>query len=299
MRFVVCTALAAAIVVVAAGCERSAERPGSVEERAPAPASVSEALENQTPGEQPQQPTEPAERRAVVAETLAYAEVNDQLVKGHFVFPEDMVEALPAVILIHEWWGLDDNIRGVADRLASEGFIVLAVDLYNGQTATRAPDARKLMLGVVENPEFAETNIERAFAWIYETTGATEVAAVGYGYGGGWSLHAAMAIPDQLDAAVILYGQVSTSEEALSAIEVPILGLFGEADSAVPVSAVSDFEKAMQTLRKDHEVEVYPDAKGGFASPGNRNFDVELEAEAWAKMTSFLHENLVEPEAET
>ena len=243
------------------------------------------------------QRAEPEEVRAVVAETLAYAEVDARLVKGHFVFPQDMVEPLPAVILIHEWWGLDDSMRGLADRLASEGFIVLAVDLYNGKTAARAPDARKLMLEVVENPQFAEQNIKKAFTWVHETTGATEVAVVGYGYGGGWSLHAAMAIPDQLDAAVIFYGQVSSNEEALRSIEVPVLGFFGETDTAVPAEAVVEFEKTLHALRKDYDIEVFPGARGGFASPGNRNFDADLEAEAWTKMTTFLRENLV-PEEE-
>ena len=87
--------------------------------------------------------------RAVVAETLPYAEVNDELVYGYFVFPADMVEPLPALLVLHEWWGLNDGIRAMADRLAAEGYIVLAVDLFGGESAISPSDARALMLSVV------------------------------------------------------------------------------------------------------------------------------------------------------
>jgi carboxymethylenebutenolidase len=236
---------------------------------------------------------------SVVAETLAYAEVNDDLVKGHFVFPEDMVETLPAIILVHEWWGLNDEFRALADRIAAEGFVVLAVDLYGGETAKTPPDARKLMLKIVENPQFAAENLRQACDWVSATAGATQVGVVGYGFGGGWSLNAAMALPDQLDAAVIFYGQVSDNEQDLAPIAAPLLGFFGDADNTIPLDAVHSFELALQNLDKTFEIEIYPGAGGGFASPRNRNFDANLEAESWRKMLQFLRENLREPEQET
>lgn len=235
----------------------------------------------------------PTSGRAVVAETLAYADVDNQLVKGHFVFPEDMVNPLPAVILIHEWLGLDDVTRGLADQIASEGFIVLAIDLYNGRTATTPPEARELMLEVVENPTFATDNIRQASEWVLTTTGATTVATVGYGFGGGWSLSAAMTLPDKVDATVIYYGQVSDNAEALGTIDAPILGLFGGADSAVPVESVTGFENALEVLGKDFVIDVYPGAGSGFATPGHRNFDEKLARKSWSTMVSFLHQHLL------
>jgi len=232
--------------------------------------------------------------RSVVAETLAYAEVNNALVKGHFVFPEDMVDALPAVLLIHEWWGLDDRMRTMADRLAGEGFIVLAVDLYSGKVASTPNDARTLMLEVVENPAHATENIAKALDWIFTTTGATDVATVGYGFGGGWALNAALNWPEKLDAVVVLYGQVSTDEQSLGNLNMPLLGLFGAEDSAVPVETVEEFKRALQRLRKDFDIEIYPGVKGGFASPGNRNFNPATAAESWLRVTTFLHEKLVD-----
>ena len=91
-----------------------------------------------------------APQKAVISERLPYGEVADELVYGHFVFPADMIEPLPAVIVIHEWWGLNDNVRAMADRLAAEGYIVLAVDLYGGDVATTPSQARSRMARVVE-----------------------------------------------------------------------------------------------------------------------------------------------------
>lgn len=238
-------------------------------------------------------------QRAVVAETLAYAEIDEQLVKGHFVFPEDMVEPLPAVILIHEWWGLNDDIRDLADRIAAEGFIVLAIDLFAGRTATASPDARALMLDVMAAPEFVNDNIRLACEWLFETTGAPSVGTVGYGFGGGWSLNAASALPGRLSAAVIYYGQVSDNEEVLASIDSPILGMFGGADSVIPPDAVAGFEQALESLQKTYLVKSYPGAKGGFASPGSRNFNADLEMESWALMLEFLREHLTVSDAES
>jgi len=235
--------------------------------------------------------------RAVVAETLAYAEINEQLVKGHFAFPEDMIESYPAIILIHEWWGLNDRVRALAERIAAEGFVVLAIDLYDGRVATSKEDARKLMLNVIEHPEFAALNIRLANDWVRETAGAEQVGVIGYGLGGGWSLNAIIALPDQFDAAVIFYGQVPKNANTLAAIHAPILGFFGAADSTIPADSVAGFERALKTLGKVHDIQVYPGAKGGFASHGDPNFDKDLTSRSWHTMLEFLHQHLNSVEA--
>jgi carboxymethylenebutenolidase len=235
---------------------------------------------------------DPAGQRAVVAETLAYAEVDEQLVKGHFVFPEDMVDPLPAIVLIHEWWGLNDEMRGLADRFAAAGYIVLAVDLYGGKTSVSPVEARELMLQVIEKPDFAEQNIRQACNWVLTTTGASDVAVVGYGFGGSWSLRAAAALPKDVEAIVMYYGQVLQNEASLAAIETPILGFFAGDDGTVPVETVTAFRNSMEDLGKTVRVEVYPGAKNGFASPGSRNFDARLAGTTWDTMLAFLREHL-------
>jgi carboxymethylenebutenolidase len=233
-----------------------------------------------------------APQKAVISERLPYGEVDDRLVYGHFVFPADMVEPLPAVIVIHDWWGLNDNVRAMADRLAAEGYIVLAVDLYGGGTATSAGGARQYMLRVVENPEKAQENIRKAYEFLSEVAGAPQIGSLGWGFGGGWSLNTALLFPEELDATVIYYGQVTADEEVLRTLNVPILGLFGGADTGIPVASVRSFEDALERLRKDYDIHIYPGAERAFANPSGDAYNAEAAEDAWEKTLEFLGRNL-------
>jgi carboxymethylenebutenolidase len=229
-----------------------------------------------------------APQRAIVSERLPYGEVADELVYGHFTFPADMIEPLPAIIVIHEWWGLNDNVRAMAERLAGEGYIVLAVDLYSGATAADPDSARKLMTSVVEDPAIAEENIRQAYTFLTATAGAPAVASLGWCFGGGWSLNAAMLLTEELDAAVIYYGQVTDDEDRLAPIEAHILGLFGAEDSGISVGSVQNFEAALQRLRKDYEIHIYPGAAHAFANPTGNNYNAEAAEDAWLRTVDFL-----------
>jgi len=233
---------------------------------------------------------EPA--RPVTAERLAYAEVDDELVYGHFAFPSDMIEPLPAVIMIHEWWGLNDNIRAMAERLAAEGYIVLAVDLFGGDSATNPEAARQLMLRAVENRDSVTSNIEQAYAFVTNTAGAPRVASLGWCFGGGWSLSTALLFPTDLDAAVIYYGQVTDDEERLAPLEVPILGLFGSEDRGIKIESVRRFEAALERLGKDYEIHVYEGAGHAFANPSGNNFNATYAEDAWTRTLGFLGTHL-------
>jgi carboxymethylenebutenolidase len=233
---------------------------------------------------------EPA--REVTAERLAYAEVDDELVYGHFAFPSDMIEPLPAVIMIHEWWGLNDNIRAMAERLAAEGYIVLAVDLFGGNSATDPEVARQLMLRAVENRDSVTSNIQQAYAFVTDTAGSPRVASLGWCFGGGWSLNTALLFPTDLDAAVIYYGQVTNDEEKLSPLEVPILGLFGSEDRGIKVESVRRFEAALELLGKDHEFHIYEGAGHAFANPSGNNFNASYAEDAWKRTLDFLGAHL-------
>lgn len=240
----------------------------------------------------PSQAAEFAPRREVIAERLPYAEVDDELVYGHFAFPADMVDPLPAIIVIHEWWGLNDNIRAVANRLAGEGYIVLAIDLFGGDVADSPSVARKLMASVVENPEPANENIRQAYDFVSETAGAPRTASLGWCFGGGWSLNAAMLFPEDLDAAVIYYGQVTDDEDKLRPISAPILGLFAGNDRGIPVESVQSFEAALERLRKSYDIHIYPDARHAFANPSGTAYDAEAADDAWQRTLDFLGTHL-------
>lgn len=229
-----------------------------------------------------------ATTRDVISENMPYAELGDELVYGYFVAPADMFEPLPAVIMIHEWFGLNDNTRAMADRLAAEGYIVLAVDLYGGKTAKNSAEARQLMLSVVEDTESANDNIRRAFAFVSETAGAPRVGSIGWRFGGTWSLNTAMLFPDELDAAVIYYAQVTDDEDKLRPIKSPILGLFAAKDISMKVRSVEAFGAALERLRKDHEIHIYPGVSQTFADPTSDKYDEAAAADAWRRTLEFL-----------
>jgi carboxymethylenebutenolidase len=241
---------------------------------------------------EPSPAAEIAPAQAVISDSrMPYSEAGDELVYGYFAAPADVLEPLPAVIMIHEWWGLNDNVRAMADRLAGEGYMVLAVDLYRGSTATTPEGARQLMLEVVEDPETAKANIQDAYNFL-ETAGAPRVASLGWCFGGGWSLTAAQLLPDKLDASVIYYGQVTADEDRLRPISAPILGLFAGNDTGIKVESVEAFRAALQRLRKEHEVHIYPGVGHAFANPTGRNYDEEAAVDAWARTLEFLARHL-------
>ncbi len=227
-------------------------------------------------------------QQAVVAERLPYAEVDDELVYGHFVFPADMVDPLPGLIVIHEWWGLNDGVRAMADRLAAEGYVVLAVDLFEGQSTLSPSAARTQMLKVVENPESANENIRQAYRFLVDSALSPRIGSLGWCFGGGWSLNSALLFPDKLNAAVIYYGQVTDNEERLAPLNVPILGLFGADDRGITVESVNGFEQALENLGKNYEIEIYANAQHAFANPSGNRYNAEVAELAWVKTLEFL-----------
>ena len=246
---------------------------------------------------EPSPAAETAPAREVISDPrMPYTEAGDELVYGYFAAPADVFEPLPAIIVIHEWWGLNDNVRAMADRLAGEGYMVLAVDLYAGEAAETPERARELMLEVVEDPEPARDNIRAAYAFL-ETAGAPRIASLGWCFGGGWSLNAALLLPGKLDASVIYYGQVSSDEDKLRPLDAPVLGLFAGQDSGITVDSVESFRAALERLRKEHEIHIYPGVGHAFANPTGRNYDAEAAADAWAKTLEFLSRHLASDEA--
>ena len=280
------------MMFVVAACGRTETGTNAEEQSAAVENVEAMAREHADDTAEPSEAAQVEPQREVTAERLAYAEVDDELVYGHFAFPSDMIEPLPAVIMIHEWWGLNDNIRAMADRLAAEGYIVLAVDLFGGRAATSPEAARQLMLQAVENRDSVTSNLEQAYAFVSSTAGAPRVASLGWCFGGGWSLNTAMLFPEELDAAVIYYGQVTDDESRLSPLDVPILGLFGSEDRGIKVESVRRFEGALERLGKDYEIHIYEGAGHAFANPSGNNFNAGYAEDAWNRTLDFLRERL-------
>ncbi len=233
-----------------------------------------------------------AEAPDVVSETVTYATVGGQPVMGTLVTPRGATADLPGLIVIHEWWGLNDNVRAMAARYAAEGYAVLAVDLYGGRAAETPDGAMALMQAAFANPDASGDNLRQAYGFLSDR-GAARVGVLGWCFGGNQALHAALVLPDDLDATVIFYGGNPPSDAAaLRPLQMPVLGLYGGADTSIPQTAVSAFDAALSEAGVTHEVHVYPGAGHAFANPSGQSYEPAAAADAWTRATAFLAEHL-------
>lgn len=228
---------------------------------------------------------------AVITEQVAYGESDDENLRGYMVLPADAVD-VPGIIMIHEWWGLNDYVRAMARRLAGEGYAVLAVDLYGGQTATRAADAERLMGAVVRDREATLQNIRQAYRYLDEFVLAPRIAVLGWALGGGWSLEAGLDLGEGVDAVVMFYGDIITDPELLTNLEAPLLGIFAGADRSIPSPEVLLFRGRLEGLGKPARVDVYSGLGHGFANPQSSAYDHEAAIRAWEQALAFLDERL-------
>jgi len=210
--------------------------------------------------------------------------------------PEKPLKPSAAILVIHEWWGLNDHIKHWCDRLAADGYSALAVDLYGGKVATTREEASAAMQAV--DPEAAREILAAAHRFLAQDprVEAERRACIGWCFGGGWSLQHAITA-DDLDAAVVYYGRLETDPKVLESIDAPVLGVFGNQDRGIPPSAVDEFEKAMKAA--DNEVRILRyDANHAFANPSSARYDQENAKAAWTEVRKFLRKNLIEKPAE-
>jgi len=198
-------------------------------------------------------------------------------------------DSFPGVIMIHEWWGLNDNIKEMAEKLASHGYVVLAVDLYDGQVATTSEEARKLVTSFDKNNGIY--NMNSAISYLNENYSPEKIGSIGWCFGGGQSLNLALS-NNTLDATVIYYGSLVTNTETLSAINWPVLGIFAELDKGITVDTVHDFENSLNQLEIQNEIIIYPGVDHAFANPSGNSYAPEASQDAWQKTLEFLHSNL-------
>ena len=195
----------------------------------------------------------------------------------------------PGVIMIHEWWGLNDNINEMADNLASHGYVVLAVDLYGGKVATTSDQARKLITKF--DSEYGQQNMNSAVSLLRNDYSVDKIGSVGWCFGGGQSLNLALNNSD-MDATVIYYGSLVTDPETLSLIQWPVLGIFAELDEGIPVETVIEFESVLNKLDIDNQIHIYPGVDHAFANPSGERYAPEESKDAWAQTISFLKSTL-------
>ena len=225
---------------------------------------------------------------------VVYGTVDGQELRGYLAQPagaeQRSDDGLPGLIIIHEWWGLNENVETMARMFAQQGYETLAVDLYGGEVAEDPDRARQLTQAVDEAQ--ARDNLSQAARYVSEELGAPRLGVVGWCFGGRWSLGAALEMPEEVDAAVVYYGQPVTDRERLARLDAPFLGIYGAEDSSIPVDQVRQLESTLQELGKDVEIHVYEGAGHAFANPSGDRYEPEAARDAWQKTLDFLAEHL-------
>jgi carboxymethylenebutenolidase len=209
---------------------------------------------------------------------------------AYLSMPEGADGPVPGVVVIHEWWGLNEHIKHWADRLAALGYAAVAPDLYGGEVATKPDVASKLMKNV--DPDRAVSILKTAHTYLRETEkiGAPKVASIGWCFGGGQSLRLAIADP-KLDAAVVYYGFPVLKKEKLDAIEADLLLVYANEDESIPPDQVDQLAMLLDEVDVDYDLHRY-DAHHAFANPSGAHYNQQAAADAWEKVQAFLETEL-------
>lgn len=203
-------------------------------------------------------------------------------ISGALAVPE--VKPAGAVMMIHEWWGLNDQIKSVASEVAKQGYVALAIDLYNGKVASKPEDAEAYMKGVV--PAEARETMGAWVDWLAKhPDGNGKVATLGWCFGGGMALQAALDKP--VNGAVVYYGNVARQADELKTLKGPVLGIFATQDQWINPAMVQGFEAEMKKAGKVLELHTY-DANHAFANPTGDNYDAADARQAWDHTAAFL-----------
>ena len=224
------------------------------------------------------------------SKTVSYKS-GDETVSGALYTPAGK-GPFPALIVIHEYWGLNDWVKEQASKLSDQGYVTLAVDLYRGKVATTPDEAHEIMRGVPEDR--AKRDLHAAFEFLASMPNVKKerIGSIGWCMGGGYSLDVALQEPT-LAADVINYGHLATDPEALKKINAAILGIFGAQDRGIPPADVKKFAEVLEKNGKKIEIKIYDDAGHAFENPNNKDgYRAADAADAWQRTVDFLARTL-------
>lgn len=227
---------------------------------------------------------------AVHTENVSYKSGNES-VNGYLALPEGHGKH-PAIIVIHEWWGLNDWVKEQAQHYAELGYVALAVDLYRGQVATTPDEAHILMRGLPDDRGLRD--LEAAFTYLSSRPDVekNKIGVIGWCMGGGWSIKLAENEP-KIAAFVVNYGPLPTDPAIIAKIKAPMLGNFGADDKGIPPSAVHAFEDAMKADGKTPDIKIYDGAGHAFQNPNNKEgYRKDATEDADKRIDAFFHKQL-------
>jgi len=222
--------------------------------------------------------------------------------QGYLVYPvssnDTVSKKLPAVVMIHEWWGLNENIKNMANLLAKQGFVVLAADLYKGEVANNPEHAMELVQIARNNQNNSINNLQSAVKYLssLQNVDSSKIASLGWCFGGGQSLQLALNSQEHPLAATILYygTPLVTDKALLSKIKWPVLGIFGDKDQAIPVEEINQFGTSLNQSGITNNMHIYKGLGHAFANPSGDNYAPKETEDAWQKTLSFLKKYVVD-----
>jgi carboxymethylenebutenolidase len=231
----------------------------------------------------------PASRGAGNDTTLVRIGTGNSQTAAFVALPANPQKA-PVVVVVQEWWGLNAQIRDVAQRLARQGYIAIVPDLYHGRLAEDAMQAHELSRSVTD--EGSARDLAAATAWVRaQPFAAGKLGVMGFCLGGGVALQYALRTPD-LAAVVMFYGTPETDSDRLAALRAPLQGHFGADDKGIPVDRVEAFRGALQRAKESADIYVYPGAGHAFMHDGLPSYRPDAAKQAWARTLAFLQKNL-------
>ena len=222
---------------------------------------------------------------------VTYPAADGTTLVGFLAMPETPNGA--AVLMVHEWWGLNAEIVEMAELLAEEGYVVLAPDTYRGRVATTVPGALTLRLSAP--PDRVDSDMQAAHDFLLTIDGVdpARIGVMGFCYGGGVALRHAVNNP-AIAATVNLYGATIDDPAAFGALLTtggPVLGIFGEVDQQIPIREVERFEAALEQAGINHVVTIYPGVGHAFVDPAGIAAGGPA-ADAWAQILAFFAAHL-------
>jgi carboxymethylenebutenolidase len=224
---------------------------------------------------------------------VTYTGEDEVTLLGYLARPEGE-GPFPAVLMLHEWWGLNEGITELADAMAEQGYVVFVPDAYRGQLATQVPFALYLRLSTPEAEIHADLDTGLNYLRGLANVDPARVATVGFCFGGEQSLQMSLRRPDDLAATVMLYGSLVTEAARLGPLrEQPFLGIFGATDAQIPVSDVRAFEAALNSLNAPATITIYEGVGHAFVTEDNYN-QPGAAGEAWQQISDFLAAHLQE-----
>ncbi|HUR79219.1 MAG TPA: dienelactone hydrolase family protein [Thermoanaerobaculia bacterium] len=211
---------------------------------------------------------------------------------GYLALPAGGPAKKPAIIVIQEWWGLDDWIRQQTDRFAQQGYVALAVDLYRGKSTKSPEEAHELMRGLPPSRGVADLKAAVDYLSSRADVDPQRIGVIGWCMGGGYALSLATSDP-RPKATVINYGHLETDAKAITKIQGQILGNFGGADRGIPAEDVKKFGADLTKYGKLADIKVYDGAGHAFMNPNNtQGYNAAAAQDAWSRIDAFFERNL-------